>query len=333
MRRLLVALVSLLALPFAYGTRAAAAENAISLPGGEGVVLRDGRLETGVATGSLGLPPGSEIRSLAHLDGGWLASGTQPAVGEERELLLARSVHGALELLPPPPGRSGSRQGAVPLVADGDLVAVAWLEGRGGTSNAVRVSGWTGVGWTRPETVGPPGFGSQLALTGTVASDGSRLLAWSSFDGEDDEILWSRAKDDEEWSTPRRIAEDNPVPDITPALTTDGMTTRLAWNRYDGTRYRLLVADFRDDGWSEPRTVAVDGLYPSWERLGEHTALVVHEPSSREWVALDLDRQGRVRASLWIPGHPGERPRLVSDEEGPAVLLGNGERRRLRWRR
>ena len=187
----------------------AAAPGAIELPGGERV--------------ELALPAGAALSAVEPLAEGWIAAATRPA-GAGRRLALLAALPGApraplapVEIAAPP--AAGRLQAEpLPLVEDGRLAGLVWLEGDEARRFAVRSARWDGAAWTPPRTVSAAGPGSQLALAAARLADGSWLLAWSAFDGHDDEIVWSRERNGV-WSKPRRVDADNGVPDITPALT------------------------------------------------------------------------------------------------------------------
>src|SRR5215213_6326831 len=172
---------------------------------------------------SLPLPRGAEMRTALSLDdgdGGWIAAGVRPDASGRSEVLLLTGDESAATELPPPPGRTSEiRQQPLPLIEDGHLAGLLWLEGDSRSSFGVRFAEWNGSGWREPRTLAAPGPGSQLALTAARLADGTWLAAWSAFDGTDDEIVWSRRGRDGAWSPARRAAAGNEVPDITPALT------------------------------------------------------------------------------------------------------------------
>jgi hypothetical protein len=221
-----------------------------------------------------------EVTALAEVREGRLAAGTRRENGGT-ELALFAEVAGRISSLPAPGGRTGKlRHDPQLLVANGELAGLAWLEGRDLRSLAVRFARWDGEGWERPRTVAAPGPGSQLALAAARLADGSWLLAWSRYDGGDDEVVWSRSADPDgvSWSPPRRLAADNAVPDVTPALAAaPGGGAVAAWSRYDGEDYRVVTARFDGRRWSAPRVVGPAGsLEPSWERAASgEPALVV----------------------------------------------------------
>jgi hypothetical protein len=250
--------------------------------------------------------------AVIPLDGGWLAAGTQN-VASGTELLLARDDGETVTFLPVPSARSGRlRANPVPLVvAGGELAALAWLEGNDLRSLGVRFARWDGERWSTPHAVAAPGPGSQIALTAMTLSDGSWLLAWSRFDGNDDEIVWTRSRGPEadSWTAPRRIAADNAVPDITPALVATHDGALAVWSRYDGENYRLVTARFDGRTWSTPRTVGpVGSVDPSWTATAGNALLLARTAVPRGWIALEVDATGRAQRRAAVEAAGAERP-------------------------
>lgn len=302
---------------------------ALASPGAEGQILTliptaqtpdTARVELpGGQVVAAALPARATVSSFAALDGGWVAAGSAPDASGGRRLFLLRGDDRAAHPLPAPPGQTGrSRSGPVLLVDGGRLAGVAWLEGDGERASAVRAAVWTGSAWKAPERVSFPGPGSQLGLTGAVLADGSWLLAWSAFDGHDDEIVWSR-KVGASWQPVKRLYPDNAVPDITPALsaTADGGAL-IAWSRYDGHGYALRMARFARDGWQDEHAAAPSGsLYPAF--LGAAKLLYL-DAAPHGWSVLDLDPSGRAKA----------RASVASALDRPAVRFSGGTAE-MRW--
>jgi acyl-CoA thioesterase-1 len=311
-----VAGVAGLAAPAAGRVTAVAGGARLELPSGEAVTLA--------------LPPGAALDTVAALAGGWIAAGTAPGGdggggsgsggGAGRELLLLVGGTGApgdtgspaVAGLAPPGERTGTvRAEPLPLVEDGRLAGLVWLEGNGPRAYGVRYAAWDGARWSRPRTISAPDQGSQLALTAARLTDGSWLLAWSAFDGHDDEIVWSAGKGGS-WTRPRRLT-DNQVPDITPALAATGSGAVLAWSQLAGDGYRLLLARYQDGRWGEPAEVAPGGsLYPRFESSPGTGRLRIFYRDARPerdgasgWAALELG--------------PGGRPRRLAATAGPGV--------------
>lgn len=318
-------LISLLSLP-----AQAADPLQVETDDGAWVLLQGGasaRLERpGRKPVSLALPAGTEIRSLAPLQQGWLAAGTTAAAGGSRRLLLLRGQgDGARELAAP--ATSGRLcHGPVLLTRNGRLAGLVWLEGEGERQFAVRAAGWTGNDWAAAVTVAPPGPGSQLALSGAVLADGSWLLAWSAQDGNDADI-WSSRLQSGSWSAPQRVSRDNPVPDITPTLIAAGKGALLAWSRYDGDSYRLHRASFRNGRWHEAPTAGPpSSLYPkllAGSASGRPRLLFLNARAER-WDLEELDDAGQVlrrTAAAVEKRAAGERP----------VVLDGSEEVRFRW--
>lgn len=268
------------------------------------------------------LPARAEVSAFAAVDGGWIASGSSLDPDGRRRLFLLRGNDKTSRPVPEPSGQEGrERRGPVLLVDGGRLAGIAWLEGDDDRSLSVRAALWTGKGWQTPERVSFQGPGSQLALTGAVLADGSWLLAWSAFDGHDDEIVWARRVGDA-WQPVARLSANNAVPDITPALaaTPDGGAL-IAWSRYDDRSYQLRMARFDSSGggrWRDERPAAASGsLYPTF--LGS-SRLLYHDAWPSGWSVLDLDAAGRVKA----------RASVASPPDRPAVSFA-GSTVRMRW--
>jgi hypothetical protein len=270
----------------------------------------------------LPLSPGTSVDAFAATRGGWLAVGTT-AVPGGRDLVLwsGAEVKAAPVMLPAPPNRAGAvRAFPVPLLHDGELVGLAWLEGEAADRFAVLASAWDGREWSAPAAVAPPGPGSQLALTGTVLADGSWALAWSAFDGEDDEVVWSRRQGPSNpgrWSAPAPVAGGNDVPDVTPTLRADGDGALLAWSRYDGNDYRLVMSRLSGKRWGPAEWAAGAGtIQPRWE--GE--ALTFRDAAAGTWVAARVDAADRLRAEDTSAAPPEPRP-AAAKRDGAARLL------------
>lgn len=249
------------------------------------------------------LPKKAQVTSLAALDGGWAAAGSFEDVDGSRKLFVLRGTGAGSRALAVPAGQENGRYGPVLLVAGGELAGLAWLEGDGPRSLAVRAAAWSEGRWEAPAAISRPGPGSQLALTGAVLADGSWLLAWSAFDGQDDEIVWARRAPDGAWSPAQRVSAGNEVPDIVPALTAAGNGALLSWNRYDGNGYSLLLARFSGGAWRDERTVAPAGsLYPGFvDEAGRPALVYLSVLQPRTWSVLELDTAGRVLGRAAVP--------------------------------
>jgi hypothetical protein len=284
-----------------------------------GLVLHGNRLEmSGGRSLRVELPARGEVSALAEIGRGWIAAGSaQPEDAEDgRRTLFLLSAEGAL---PAPGGQEGvQRRGPVFFIEDGTLQGMAWLEGNDDRSLAVRAAEWNGHAWKAAEPVSRPGPGSQIALAGAVLSDGSWLLSWSAYDGEDHEIVWAR-RTAQGWSPARPVSKGNSVPDITPALAATGNGALLAWSRYDGESYRLQLARFDAGSWKDGRPVAPSGsFHPSFQ--GSY--LLYQTALPRSWSVVELAPSGKVLRRASALSALTERPVLSEDTEGGL---------RLRW--
>jgi hypothetical protein len=266
----------------------------------------------------------------------WVAAGVRRA----STLLLVRGEGSAAERLSVP--AAGGRLAAlpVPLTADGDLVGLAWLAGDDPQRLSVRFARWEGGGpfgsWSETEVVAPPARGSQVGLSGAVLRDGSAILVWSAFDGEDDEILWSR-REGNRWSAPERIAPGNRVPDITPVVAPLGDGAIVAWSRFEGREYQLVAARWTGSDeapWTAPEALAPPGsVHPAVRVEGDDALLLYRDARRRGWTVLRLDPTGRVAARAVLDlASPAVAPVLLgSDAKGVEVALPGAANRTLPW--
>jgi len=272
----------------------------------------------------LDLPARAEVASLAPLGRGWIAAGSTEDDKGRRSLFLFTGSGRTVRPWQAPPGQQGNeRRNPILLVREGNLAGLAWLEGDTDQSLTVRAAAWDGQSWSAAEPVSRPGPGSQLALTGAVLADGSWLLAWSAFDGEDDEIVWARHSS-LGWSPVRQVSKGNATPDITPALVASGNEALIAWSRYDGETYRLHLARFSDGSWRGERIAGPPGsLYPTFQSTADNLYLVHLTAVPRSWSALELDPAGKLLRRGTALSGLAERPVIYDAREESGV--------RLRW--
>ena len=296
----------------------------------QGAELRVGGVNRGEVR--VELPPGATIRDLEPTSEGWLAAGRLPA-GDGIDLLLIESGLEGSDLLPVP-ARSSARYRGQPVLflRHQKLVGLAWAEGDGPRQFEIRAASWSDKSWGPTETVSPRGPGSQVGPAGVVLEDGTWLLVWSAYDGDDSEIVWSR-RVGAEWTAPESIHPGNAVPDVTPDVVALDGGALVVWSWFDGNDYRLrsarwfggtwLVGEaFGGKGSGEPRLMHDDGgvylLYPSVE------------PAA--WTVLEMDRAGIDRRSATVPGDRVERPLLLLRSADGSLLRWSSEDQLLDWR-
>jgi hypothetical protein len=256
-------------------------------------------------------PAGSTFEQAASLGDEWIVAGLAPDAQGRSEILLLTGDGQAVTQLPPPPGRTFAiRQEPLPLIENGQLAGLLWLEGDDRRSFGVQFAEWNGEGWSAARTVAPAGPGSQLALAAARLADGTWIAAWSAFDGKDDEIVWSRRGKDGAWSRSHRVAVDNQVPDVTPALTATRDGVFLAWSRFDGNDYRVVVSRFRGGQWTAPVDAAPAGSgFPSFEPApGGRTWMLYRNAVPRGWTVAELDKAGRPVRQAVATTATAERP-------------------------
>jgi hypothetical protein len=293
------------------------------------VVTPDGRDQ------SIPLIEGEILTDFVEVRNGWVGAGFSNQ-GERNQLIFYADGIGGLGRLRGPNPDSESAFGSFRptlIVRDHSLDGVAWLEGDTLTSMAVRAAFWSGLEWGPIEEVSPPGPGSQTGLTGTVLPDGSWLLVWARFDGNDDEIYWSMRRG-ETWSEPRRVDANNEVPDVTPHLVTTETGALLAWSRYDGSEYRLAASRLVGESWQAPRYVAPRGsLAPRFGKHGENIFLTYREAAPRAWSILELNDRGDTLRRARLEESRLARP-ITRDRSRGQISLewpDETERKSLRW--
>lgn len=270
------------------------------------------------------------IEELVEFDGGWAATGSRIA-GDRRELVVVIDGAAGVERLRNVPEPIGAlRVKPVPMASAGAFEGLAWLEGDSPESYEVRVAEWDGAAWSPPVTVSPARRGGQAGLVGTVLEDGRWLLVWSAFDGTDSDLYWSLG-DGGGWTTPKRLAPDNRVPDVTPSLVRTSGGALVVWAQPDGTNYRLRAARFAE-GWAKPRRIGPDhASNPRFAELAGVGRFLVHRAGGA-WSAVEVDASGRELRRAEIAGERSERPVLTAAGGGIGLRWEARERARpLQW--
>lgn len=338
--RLLLALTAALLL-LSVASPAAAGERAIVLDGGKSWAV-EGTGERAEALVPLPMPDGDVVlHKVVEMAQGRLATGVEFGAqdgaddgaedGAATEKLLLMSTDGeAVERLPAPKQMHDAVTYApTPVMKDGRLSGLVWIEGFAPNRTRVMASDWTGSGWSQPEPVSDFGAGTQIALDLVRLGDGSLLAVWAAFDGEDDEIVWARSKADGTWSTARPLTA-NAVPDVTPTLLATKNGAVVAWSGYDGKDYRIQLSalDLAADTWSAPTLLeGRGGVWPAFQAMGDagdQAILTWRQAVPRTWMAAALDGDQLLWTSA-APQPPAQlrgRPLAVmSKEDGGMHLL------------
>lgn len=326
MKPKILQLAAAAAMAVAVAATAGFAQPIQTLDAGNGLLLHQAKPRAWVREPSgevvdLALPPGTVLRRLESLAGGWIAAGEIEAPGMI-DLFLMRSDGDRLDRFPAPPNAANDplRGGPMPLVEDGRLAGLAWLAGAGVRQMAVYASQWSGLDWSQPELVSTVGPGTQIAIDGAVLADGSWLLVWSAYDGSDDEIRWSRRVAGR-WSEPTRLHEPNEVPDITPALVVTGRGALAAWNWFDGRTYRVRLARFEDGNWLELGFDSPPGaVHPELTRDEAGVLLLYRTVVPPTWTVHELDERGTAISTGVVYEEMALQPGVAGREGSNAVL-------------
>lgn len=279
-------------------------------------------IQNGASTKTLRLAEGSWMQAIERIGSdGWVATGSDDrATG--RALLIKVDDGRGVKTLPPPPQRNGGiAWWPLPMVHRSELVGLVWLEGERMDRLAVLGARWLGDGWSKPTVISPPAAGSQAGLTATVLADGAWLLAWTRWDGEDDEVVWSLG-DGSRFGRPAGIIAANAVADILPNVLAEGRGAVIAWSQERGNQYTLQMARFDGRKWQLLAVPASPAVAPQLVRSGGEAWLSTwsNDAQRSEWVLsrLDGDRLVTVdRASGATPrpavvAPAGAAPRLKS---------------------
>lgn len=276
------------------------------------------------------LPSDARVHGLVELTDGWAMAATLPTPeGQRATVLVAEDGH--QRLLPRLPGPAAALQERPsPLAIDGQLRGLAWLEGDGYTGLAVRAAEWDGRRWSGAETVALPDHGSQMALGAAVLGDGTPLLVWSRFDGEDDEVVYS-VRDAAGWSPPRHIHAANDVPDILPRVVATGTSGALAaWSQLIDGHYRVLVSRFDGSRWGMPRRLPGRGATVAELRLEGSRALLLYQSTApRAWMLGEIDRASALPMRIARTARGTEAAPAIDAGGGEAALIWPGTGRRV----
>jgi hypothetical protein len=236
---------------------------------------------------------------------------------------LLRSADSGFEALPAPLTAGATILQPTPLVGPAGLESLIWIEGADTQSGAVKSAFWRDSSWTEPIVIAPAGQGTQIALRAQRLVDNSFLAVWAAFDGQDDEILWSRFAGGT-WS-PARALTANGVPDVTPDVVAVGNGALIAWSFYDGNDYRLNISRFdaASASWSTPTVFGGKGsVMPRLSATENGAIAVARQASPRQWSIFELDAQGLTRRSAAAP---------VERLEPPAVVALDAKTVRIEW--
>lgn len=269
--------------------------------------------------------PLSDSSRIDHLTVGadaWWASAVEDREDGER-MVLVKGTQDGVEALPAPKVAPGSIlfQPTMMVGAEG-LEGVIWIEGEDRQSGRVQAARWTGGGWSQPVTVSKRRDGTQIALQAVRLEDGSYLAAWSGYDGEDDEIFWSRFNGSA-WTVPATLSA-NAVPDITPTLRAmPGGGALVVWSAYDGNDYRIYSAVLADGRWHVNGPMGErSSIFPRFADT-ESNLLVYQQGAPQGWVVAELDSQGRIARST-LTGFQRPGPMVKAKTESGIELLWLG---------
>ncbi|MGB6367343.1 MAG: hypothetical protein WBG93_10990 [Thermoanaerobaculia bacterium] len=270
----------------------------------------------------ISLRTGERLTELVETRRGWVAAGVRATKRGRRELVVVMEDAAGVERLTLP-GRQKGRLRILPtlLLEDEEFSGIAWLEGDDFRSLSVRFAEWSGAGWGPVKKVSRPGRGSQTGLVGTELRDGSHLLVWSAYDGDDDEIVWSRRRGSR-WSRPKRLTANNRTPDTMPAVVSMDGGAVAVWSHYDGEDYRLMSARFDGRKWKRPEIIGPAGsLDPRFVELDTGLFLTYQNAWPAGWSVVQVGRQGEPTRRAVVRQRPDQRPMVAQPGNREVTLL------------
>lgn len=268
------------------------------------------------------IPAGWRARAAVKAEEGVIVAGEDLASGD---LVFLHQTEGVVRELPPlPPKSAALRANPLPVARAGRLEGAVWLEGTDHQDFSVRAATWNGTSWESIETIARGKAGQpKLAPAAAILEDGTWLAVWAGFDGADDEIFWSQRVDGV-WSRARRLHGDNEVPDILPALTSQGAGAHVAWSTFDGNDYRIQTARWDGQTWTISKTLhgrgAVDAAF---EQRGRRRFLTFRSIQPEGWMLAEFEPGGsaiQLRRTRGFGDPYGDRPLVFVDEDGRAFL-------------
>lgn len=275
------------------------------------------RIQNGTRTQNLRLADSSWMQSIERVGvDGWVATGTDGRLNG-RKLLIKTNAGD----LPAPRVQSGAiAWWPLPVVRGSELVGLVWFEGHRLDRLAVVAARWTGDAWSNSVIVSPAGIGSQAGLTVTVLKNGAWLLAWTRFDGEDDEVMWSTG-DGNRFSRPLAISRGNSVADIQPSVLADGNGALIAWSQESGNRYVLKMARFDGRSWAPLVAPATTAVAPRLIRRDDtpHLSMWTMAARGSEWLLARVGGNNNLTTIDRVAGST-PRPAVSAASEGAARL-------------
>ncbi len=138
---------------------------------------------------------------------------------------------------------------------------VAWSRATTGGRRDLYFKTFDGKQWSEEERI-ETGFSVNLSAALAVDRRNQVWLVWSSFDGVDDDIFYSRWNG-AGWSKPMRVNADDTTPDIQPVVDigSDGFP-QVRWSGFEDGEYRQFESRWTGADWTpetmRPQSMASD---------------------------------------------------------------------------
>lgn len=278
------------------------------------------QLDRGKGPAPLPVPESTRFSALRAAGAGFVAAGIDQSPRGSALVIVTGAADGkTVEVLPAPAVAAGEIAFLPsPVVGPGGLEALLWIEGKNHQSGALKAALWSGGAFTSPGVISPVGPGTQTGLQTIRLHDGTWLAVWSAFDGQDDEILWSRGSI-HGWS-PAKSLSGNAVPDVTPTLKLTPIGAVAVWSFYDGNDYRLKSATLRDWTWSDGEVFGGKGANTPAFAETDSAIVTFRQVVPESWQVAELDELAKVRRQANLPTTTRRPPAIVGVDNNAVTI-------------
>lgn len=261
----------------------------------------------------LPIAPATQLTTLRAEGGAFVVAGVERG-NQSVSLVVVRGQNGKVEKLNAPVVAPGEMAMALtPVLGPAGLEALFWIDGKNAQAGAVKVALWDGQAFGATGTLAPAGPGTQTGLQVLRLADGSWLAVWSAYDGQDDELMWSRGS--KYGFSPAKKLTDNAVPDVTPTLRRSGDGAILVWSFYDGSDYRLKSTTFKDWSFTDGEVFGGKGAsLPSFTDNATPT-LTFRQVEPESWRVVELNAEGKKVREASIAAATRRSPRVLAIDD------------------
>lgn len=266
----------------------------------------------------LPVAPGVHFTALRAAGNDFVAAGVE-RVPQGIALVVVRGQGPQVEVLDVPQVTPGDfAMIPAPILGPEGLEALLWIEGKNQQTGGVKFASFAGGAFGPVKTLAPPGPGTQTGLEAIRLADGSWLAVWSAYDGQDDEILWSRGST-QGWSPPKALTA-NLVPDLTPILRPTRTGALMVWSFYDGNDYRLQSARFEDWSWNIGEVFGGKGSSQPFFAETPRTTVAFRQVEPEAWRVVELNDDATLGREVSLPTATRRPPTILAMDDQAVTI-------------